>query len=77
MIPTADQIKRAWEKEAKWAEDERIRLVAREEIASLCGLVLGRLNADPREPLAQKLASAFGEALRDFGVTRDEPGAKH
>lgn len=50
------------------------RGVAREEVASLCGLVLGRLNADPQEPLAHKLASAFGEALRDFGATKAEPG---
>lgn len=50
------------------------RDIAREEVASLCGLVLGRLNADPHEPLAQKLASAFGEALRDFGGTKEAPG---
>ena len=53
---------------------EGARQIAREEVASLCGLVLSRLNADPHEPLAQKLASAFGEALRDFGGTKAEPG---
>ena len=58
------------------SSDERIREVAREEVTSLCGLVLGRLNADPQEPLAQKLASAFAEVLRDFSQTRAEPGPK-
>lgn len=54
--------------------DAFVRTIAREEIASLAGLVLRRLNADPSEPLAQKIASAFGEALRDFGGTKAEPG---
>ena len=46
------------------------RKIAREEIASLCGLVLRRMQDDPSEPLAQKMAGAFAEALNDF--TSDE-----
>ena len=61
------------------------RAVAREEIASLCGLVLqtaneqtstsGRVRAEARaEVLSSAIMSAFGEALRDFGSTTTEPG---
>lgn len=49
------------------AVERRAREIAREEVASLCGLVLRRMQDDPREPLAQKLVGAFAEALNDFG----------
>lgn len=74
----------------------RAREIAREEIASLCGLVLRRLQgareemaeldkafdeldivltADDREALVRNdLSKIFGEALRDFSQTPDEPG---
>jgi len=58
------------------------RKVAREEIASLAGLVLRRLQlqaalaeGETRDLVETKeLASIFGEALRDFGGTTTEPG---
>lgn len=66
-------------------EDEaRVRQIAREEIASLAGLVLRRAQEenytrDPDRNLAiditnSTLARIFGEALRDFGATGSEPG---
>ncbi len=62
-----------------------VRQIAREEIASLCGLVLNRISASYDESPAmhnydhrayQVLRSVFGEALRDFGGTSQEPGPK-
>jgi hypothetical protein len=54
------------------------REIAREEIASLCGLVLRRLQEiDDDEhfrSFKQPMAVIFGEALNDFGKTVDEPG---
>lgn len=53
------------------------REIARSEIASLCGLVMRRvqdLDSLGDEVLATHLAGIFGEALRDFGGTPDEPG---
>lgn len=58
-------------------EDKAVRRIAREEIASLCGLVLRRLQEvgtgenDPITPA--DLASIFGEALNDF-TTESKPG---
>lgn len=53
------------------------RQIAREEIASLCGLVLGRLGElDPGVVDRRDLAVIVGEALRDFGGSIDEPGPK-
>lgn len=49
---------------------EAMREEARAEIASLCGLVLRRLQ----EAQGFDAASIFGEALRDFGGTQTEPG---
>jgi hypothetical protein len=57
--------------------EKRAREIAREEIASLCGLVMRRVqDMDSLGDYAenQMLASIFGEALRDFGATTDEPG---
>jgi hypothetical protein len=66
-------------------DENDARRIAREEIASLCGLVLRRLqdhdtptrsferNAATDE-LQETLNAVFGEALRDFSDTREEPG---
>lgn len=56
-----------------------MRDIAREEVASLCGLVLRRLGASSagRGMGTSDLAaveSAFGEALRDFSSDTNEPG---
>jgi len=66
----------ALDEELRHAEEVReiARQIAREEIASLAGLVLRRMQDDPHAPLAQKVVSAFAEALRDFGGTTSEPG---
>lgn len=62
------------------AGENEIRRIAREEIASLSGLVLRRLQDEgPTRSLERNMAvevmsSIFGEALRDFGATGDEPG---
>lgn len=58
------------------------RRVAREEVASLCGLVLRRLQSPAAEEgqpiegvvILAELRIIFGEALRDFGGTEIEPG---
>lgn len=47
--------------------DERARIVAAEQVASLCGLVLRRLQEVPRpdhDPLLAALREVFGEALQ-------------
>lgn len=52
------------------------RRVAREEIASLSGMMLRRLqDMEPPEMAVEVLSELFGEALRDFGATGGEPGA--
>lgn len=52
------------------------RRVAREEIASLSGMMLRRLqDMEPSPEMAvEVLSELFGEALRDFGATGGEPG---
>lgn len=63
--------------------EARVRAIAREEVASLCGLILRRTQeihaAKPHHlevpPAAfRQLAEVFGEALRDFSQTPTEPG---
>ncbi len=59
-----------------------IREVAREEIASLAGLILRRLQLESEGFVdstgavvdIRLLEQIFGEVLRDFGATPDEPG---
>lgn len=62
---------------------DEARLIAREEIASLCGLVLRRVHEAYETKDAMRVAeddalkvvaSIFAEALRDFGGTSYEPG---
>ena len=59
---------------------EGAREIAREEIASLCGLVLRRVQEarieHSDEHALEELAGIFGEALRDFGGTKAEPGPR-
>lgn len=66
--------------------DPFVRSIAREEIASLCGLVLRRLQDHDlasrsmerniaTEVVQETLAAIFGEALRDFSATEVEPAA--
>ncbi len=61
-----------------WDTERLARQIAREEIASLCGLVLRRLQDIMTDGnvkvFASEIASIFGEALHDFGGTPDEPG---
>jgi hypothetical protein len=65
--------------------EEQVRQLARKEVASLCGLVLRRLE-NPSftrsfernaaiEEIHETFSAIFGEALRDFGGTQTEPGA--
>ena len=63
--------------------ERRAREIAREEVASLCGLMLRRLQdlekGLPGEhedvfPTTRGLSTAWGEALRDF-TTEKEPGS--
>lgn len=62
------------------AFDDRMREIAREEIASMAGMVLRRLQdmgptRSPDRNMAVELASeVWGEVLRDFGATVSEPG---
>lgn len=59
---------------------EEVRRIAREEIASLSGMMLRRLQdmgptrSPERNMAVEILSELFGEALRDFGATGDEPG---
>lgn len=63
---------------------EIAREIAREEIASLSGLVLRRSQEEhptrsfernaADEVVSERLAEIFGEALKDFGDTSVEPG---
>lgn len=62
------------------------RKIAREEIASLAGLVLSRTGEDDAhlsrsfernaadDLVRQHLAEIFGEVLKDFGDSETEPG---
>lgn len=56
--------------------------VAREEVASLSGMILRRLQdmgptrSPERNMAVEILSELFGEALRDFSATTSEPGAK-
>ena len=54
------------------------REVARQEVASLCGLVLNRLGVGPNEePCAiGDVREIFGEALADFSGDTQEPGPR-
>lgn len=60
--------------------DDRAREIAREEIASLCGLVLRRLQDDLEvaggtgNATEIVVARIFGEALADFSRSESEPG---
>lgn len=67
------------------AAEQFARAIAREEIASLCGLLLGRiaqaerdsdgaLRDDPHEYVVGAIAGGVAEALHDFGATQAEPG---
>jgi hypothetical protein len=63
------------------------REIAREELASFCGLMLRRVQEKMDAPdrhdglsawstvTLEDLAQMFGEALRDFSATEAEPGA--
>lgn len=67
--------------------EEMMRRVAREEIASLAGLVLSRTSMDDAhltrsiernaadDEVRRHLAEIFGEVLSDFSRTSAEPGA--
>ena len=65
-------------------DQKHAREIAREEIASLCGLVLRRVQDEhPSRSIERnaaedvvhgELARIFGELLRDFGGSDDEPG---
>jgi hypothetical protein len=60
--------------------DDHIRAIAREEVASLSALVLRRLQeqgptrSPDRNMAVEVMNEVFGEALRDFGSTKSEPG---
>lgn len=60
--------------------DGHIREIAREEIVSLAGFMLRRLQdygltrSNERNRAIQILNELWGEALRDFGATQSEPG---
>jgi ethanolamine utilization protein EutQ (cupin superfamily) len=70
--------------EHTFVREADVRRIAREEIASLSGLVLRRLQEDhftrsiernaAEEVVDERLSQIFGEALRDFGSTSSEPG---
>ena len=63
--------------------DDQVRAIAREEIASLAGLVLRRLQEEhptrsfernmADDAVVARLNGIFGEVLADFGGTPDEP----
>jgi hypothetical protein len=63
-------------------QEAAVRAIAREEVASLCGLVLRRLgqpayeNESPAGDVDTRrlLREVFGEALNDFGKTQTGPG---
>ena len=61
------------------SDDTRIRQIAREEIASLSGMILRRLQdmgptrSNERNMAVEILSELFGEALHDFSSS-DAPG---
>jgi hypothetical protein len=61
--------------------DPQVRQIAREEIASMAGLMLRRLQdtgptrSPERNMQVEILSELFGEVLRDFGGTINEPGS--
>ena len=70
-------------KEIESAADAQLEIIrevarreARKEIASLCGLIMGRLGENSYGVRGEKLESIFGEAVSDFsGHTKGEaPG---
>jgi hypothetical protein len=56
------------------AAEARVRAIAREEIASLAGLVTRRAQDVGDPELARTIGEIFGEALRDFSSDSAEPG---
>lgn len=66
------------------AQQAEVRRIAREEIASLAGLVLRRTSEEhftrsierntAQDVVNDSLAAIFGEALGDFSKTDSEPG---
>jgi hypothetical protein len=70
------------DQETDLATVRQAREIARAEVASLCGLVLRRLQDEgptrsfERNATVDILESLFGEALHDFGGTHDEPGTE-
>lgn len=64
--------------------ETRAREIAREEIASLAGLVLRRTSEEhftrsierntAEDVVADRLAEIFGEVLADFSKSESEPG---
>lgn len=60
--------------------DEHIRRIVREEVSSLSGMMLRRLQdmgptrSFERNMAVEVLQQLWGEALRDFGSTSAEPG---
>lgn len=60
--------------------EDRAREIAREEIASFAGMMLRRLQdmgptrSMERNMQVEILNELFGEVLRDFGATKNEPG---
>lgn len=65
-----------WTPELAMKIEELARAIAREELASLSGLVLRRLQGVAHRSFVQvaQINEIFGEALRDFGGTEAEPG---
>lgn len=61
-------------------DEASLRRIAREEIASLAGLMLRRLQdmgptRSPERNMAVEISTElWGEVLRDFGGTDTEPG---
>lgn len=60
--------------------EEQMRAISREEIASLMGFMLRRLQdrgltrSPDRNMAVEVLNELLGEALRDFSATPSEPG---
>lgn len=61
-------------------DEQHMRQIARDEVASLAGLMLRRLQDEgptrsmERNATVDILQRLWGEALRDFGATVEEPG---
>lgn len=56
--------------------EDLARQVAREEIASLSGLVMRQLQLRHAGDPVKAFAAAFSEAMRDFGGSDSEPGPR-